>query len=177
MKRDHLRQLRAMDMLATDSAVRAERDTNALQRFDGPLAMKKQQVLENNLDEMRRVTDTKYIATTESLLDGLSWDTAALCVAGDGEQSNLTKQDSSQHKNGAADLDPYFYSEDDCFEIDEERIGPHYVVHGTLEQLEYSKLHNQGGNPCDGILSSLVVTSFDRRAYRAWIGSKNLHVL
>ncbi len=168
-------QICATDMLASDSAFRAEREKNALQSVDDSDKRNRKVLLGDNLDEIRRVTDTKYIAMTESLHDCLFWDTAALCSAGDGQQASSTVNNAHQLKSCAfADLDPC--SEDDCFEIDGERMG-HYAVHGAFAQLEHSKLHDQGGAPFDGLASSPVVTRFDRRTYRAWIGAMNLHVL
>ncbi len=62
-----------------DSAFRAEREKNALQSFDGSVEMQRKQLPVDNLDEIRRVTDTKYIAMTESLHD-CHFGTLQLCV-------------------------------------------------------------------------------------------------
>jgi hypothetical protein len=124
----------------------------------------------DNLDEIRRVTDTDFIATTES--NGcLFWDTTALCVAGD-ERASATAGICSLPISCAANACPFI--EDEIFEISTEEMD-NFSSQGTFQPRD-NEAHDQGGVSSEGVCCTSIATSLDRRKYRLWVGKMNLHI-
>ncbi len=142
--------------------------------------VEKQVLSVDNLDEIRRVTDTEFLATTESN-GSLFWDTTALCVAGD-ERASATAGICSLPIRCAADACPFI--EDEIFEISTDEMD-NFILHGTFQPRDRevhdqgprdNEVHDQGGASSEGVCCTSIATSLDRRKYRLWVGKMNLHI-